>query len=84
MTIQKFREMKDIQSEFFKERLQANLRILGLEIEMKEEDVIKSNNKDKKEILDKFSIKKSIENPTKILEVKMLNSLLQYNDLISK
>lgn len=76
--------MKDIQSEFFKERLQANLRILGLEIEMKEEDVIKSNNKDKKEILDKFSIKKSIENPTKILEVKMLNSLLQYNDLISK
>ena len=51
---------------------------------MKEEDVIKSNNKDKKEILDKFSIKKSIENPTKILEVKMLNSLLQYNDLISK
>lgn len=39
--------MTNIQDEFFKERLEANLKILGVEADLMEEEVIKSNNKDK-------------------------------------
>ncbi|ETO17359.1 cyclic nucleotide-binding domain containing protein, partial [Reticulomyxa filosa] len=44
---EKFTEMTNIQDEFFKNRLEANLKILGVEADIMEEEVIKSNNKDK-------------------------------------
>ena len=53
----KLKQMYRTQCEFFKERLDANIRILDLEIEMKEEDVIKFNNKDKLTLLEKYSCK---------------------------
>lgn len=84
MTKEKFKEMEAIQSEFFRERFEANLRILGLEMEMKEEDVIKTNNKEKTELLMKYSCKKPEESTTKVIEVKLLNSLMKYNGLVSK
>ena len=45
--MEKFTEMTNTQDEFFKNRLEANVKILGIEIDLREEEVIKINNKEK-------------------------------------